>query len=213
MKAIILLSGGLDSTVVLALALEKKLECLALSFDYGQRHRLELESAKAVTKHYAVAHKIIAIDSRAFGNSTLVTNKPVPKNRTAQEINSGIPSTYVPARNTIFIAFALAQAELYEAQEIHVGANRMDRIPYPDCTPLYLNAYQGLMNVATKQALAGHAPKLIAPLIEWDKSEIVRQGKRVQAPLELTMSCYDPTKNGIPCQECDACVLRRSAFK
>jgi 7-cyano-7-deazaguanine synthase len=176
-KAIILLSGGLDSTVVLAMALNEGLNCYALSFDYGQRHIVELQAAKTIALHYNVPHLIIKIDSAAFGQSSLVSSLAMPQNQTIQEIaEQGIPNTYVPARNTLFLAYALAQAELHDAQEIHFGANQLDGANYPDCHPTYFHAFQCLIDVATKQSIEKSAPRLITPLIRWGKAKIIQQG-------------------------------------
>lgn len=210
MKAVILFSGGVDSTVILALALKRGLECHALSFDYGQRHRVELESAKAIAAHYGVSHQIIVIDPKSFGKSSLVSSLAVPKGRNLEQISAGgIPNTYVPARNTLFLAYALGQAEILEADEIHVGFNALDRNPYPDCRPAFAQAFQGVINVATKQSVEGRAPQLCTPLIDWDKAKIIQEGVALNAPLHMTFSCYDPTPAGKPCGVCDACVLRR----
>lgn len=211
MKAVILLSGGLDSTVMLAIAVDQGRECHALSFDYGQRHLIELESAKAIAKHYSIAHKIVTIDRTFFASSVLVDKqKQVPTNRTAEQITtSGIPSTYVPARNTLFLAYALGYAEMVGAGEIWAGPNAMDVNAYPDCRPEFVAAFQSLMNVATKQAVEGSPQTLITPLIHWDKAEIIQQGMKLKAPLDMTFSCYDPQQGKIPCGRCDACVLRQ----
>lgn len=213
MKAVVLFSGGLDSTVILALALQKKRQCLALSFDYGQRHTEELKAAKKITKFYQVPHKIIKLDG-IFGDSSLLKNEinQTPKNRTPEEIKkAGTPSTYVPARNTIFLSLALAQAEMFSADEIYLGPNALDTV-YPDCSQNFIDAYQNLINVATKQSLDGKPPKLIAPLIQMNKQEIIKLGQQLEAPLELSFSCYDPTLRGTPCLHCDACSLRTAAF-
>lgn len=213
MKAVLLFSGGLDSTVMLAMALQLGRECNALSFDYGQRHRVELEAAKQIAQYYGISHRIIQIDKAAFSSSALVSNAALPKGRNPQEIAlGGIPSTYVPARNTLFLAYALGQAEILGAQEIHVGFNAMDRLPYPDCCPEFVDAFQALIQVATKQSVQGQAPRLVTPLINMDKTAIIRQGKLLQAPLHLSFSCYDPTPQGQPCRQCDACVLRAAGL-
>lgn len=213
MRAIVLLSGGLDSTVLLAIALKQQRECYALSFDYGQRHRIELDSAKKIARHYGVDHRIIAIDPTVFAKSSLVSTAAVPKDRTPSQISSGsIPNTYVPARNTLFLAYALGQAEIQDAKEIYVGFNALDRLPYPDCRPEFVHAFQALIQVATKQSVEGEPPKIMTPLIDWDKCEIIRQGQALNAPLDLTFSCYDPCNNQ-PCLRCDACVLRHAAFE
>lgn len=214
MKAVILFSGGVDSTVLLARALAHDKECLALSFDYGQRHKVELQYAAKIAHHYSVRHQIITIDTPSFDSSSLVNPcSKVAVNRTAQEIaRAGIPSTYVPARNTIFLAYAMGFAEMYQASEIHFGANIMDTLPYPDCRPEYLNAFQQLLNVATKQAVEGHAPKLVTPLIAWDKARIIQEGLALNAPLDMTFSCYSPLASHAACGCCDACMLRKAGF-
>ncbi|MBA3721163.1 MAG: 7-cyano-7-deazaguanine synthase QueC [Parachlamydiaceae bacterium] len=212
-KAIVLLSGGIDSTVVLALALSHGKNCYALSFNYGQKHIVELEAAKEIAKYYKVPHHIINIDPKAFGKSSLVSNIESPKERSLEEmITKGIPNTYVPARNTLFLAFALGQCELHEAQEIHFGSNLMDYACYPDCRPTYMQAYQSLMNLATKQAVEGNPPSLITPLIYFDKKSIIKKGLSLGAPLELTISCYNPIDRHTPCNQCDACILRNMGF-
>jgi 7-cyano-7-deazaguanine synthase len=212
LKAIVLFSGGLDPTVMLAMALSQGRDCFALSFDYGQRHKIELNAAAAICKHYNVPHGIIKITTQAFEMSSLVSSLKVPKNRTKTEIGSGIPNTYVPARNTIFLSYAVAQAELLNAEEIHYGPNALDNIPYPDCRPAFVEAYQKLIDVATKQAVNGKAPKLVTPFIHWDKQKIVRKGRELNVPFELTFSCYDPLPDSTPCKTCDACVLRSEAL-
>jgi 7-cyano-7-deazaguanine synthase len=212
MKAIILLSGGLDSTVMLAMAAEKKRNCHALSFDYGQRHKIELKSATAIAKYYGCSHRIIHIDPQLFAGSALVHDADVPKNRTMEMIQEGpTPSTYVPARNTLFLAYAASQAEIMNAEEIYYGPNALDCIPYPDCRLNFVEAFQQLLNVATKQAIDGFAPRLVAPLLHWNKEDIINEGLRLKVPLHLTHSCYDPV-NEKPCHACDACLLRQKAF-
>lgn len=216
MKAIVLLSGGIDSTVVLALAKEQGLECHAISFDYGQRHRVELKSAAAIAAFYQISHRTILVDPSCFSgpalNSSLTSKTEVPQNRTEKEMSSGsIPNTYVPARNTLFMAYAAGQAEVYNAQEIHFGPNVMDYHAYPDCRPEYFRAYQALINLATKQAVEGSAPRIVTPLIQWDKTEIIKKGLELKAPMHLTWSCYNPLAIH-PCERCDACLLRSSGF-
>lgn len=212
-KSLVLVSGGLDSAVSLALALEQGRKCLALSFNYGQKHKIELEHAKKITEYYSVDHKIITIEPAIFGNSSLTSKNPVHKNRSAQEIaHGGIPSTYVPGRNTLFLAYAAGQAEIYEADEIIAGPNFSDRLPYPDCRPEFYHAFQQVLNFATKRAVEIKTPVLKTPLIDWDKQQIVKEGIRLKVPLNLTFSCYDP--NGtIPCNLCDACILRNHALQ
>ncbi len=213
MKAIILFSGGIDSTVMLATALASDRSCLALSFDYGQRHRIELESAKNITRYYNIDHKIISLDPSAFGHSSLITGNALPQNRSLQEIKtSKVPSTYVPARNTLFIAYAIAQAEILQADEIYFGSNAMDCIAYVDCRPEFVAAYQNLIHVATAQAIEGFSPKLVAPLIHSTKKEIIDRGRKLKVPLEMTWSCYNPLANSTPCLLCDACIIRQDAW-
>jgi 7-cyano-7-deazaguanine synthase len=213
MKAIILLSGGLDSLVMLAHALKLKRDCLAISFNYGQRHQIEINAASKIATFYQVSHRVIFIDHLAFDNSSLVSSEKMPKNRSSQEISKGgIPNTYVPARNALFLSYAMAQAETFEAEEIYFGANVLDQGPYPDCRPEFFSAFQSMISLATKQAINGKAPRLITPLIEWNKLQIIRYGMELKAPLELSFSCYDPQHKEIPCLKCDACVLREEAF-
>lgn len=214
-KAIVLMSGGLDSTVILAAALQDNRSCLALSFDYGQRHLVELEAAKKIAAHYLVEHRIISIDPQTFkmAGSSLVSKGEVGKDRTALQMQNGkIPSTYVPARNTLFIAYAIGQAEIWGAEEIHLGPNKLDKIPYPDCRPEFIQAFQQVANLATKQAAEGHPPKLVTPLLFMDKREIVQWGRKLNAPLEMSFSCYDPVGT-VPCERCDACLLRAEGFR
>lgn len=211
-KAVVLFSGGLDSTVILALALSKGRECLALGFDYGQRHLVELEHAQKIAHHYQVEFRIISINSTMFKTSSLVSSLPVSKHRSMDEISKKIPNTYVPARNTIFLAYAMGQAELINAQEIYTGANALDAVPYPDCSPAFIEAFQAVLNVATKQAMEIQAPKLLAPLLHCDKVEIIRQGRLLNAPLEMSFSCYDPLATKEACGVCDACILRADGF-
>ncbi len=214
-KAIVLFSGGLDSTVVLASALSNHRTCLALSFDYGQRHRIELDAAKKIAEYYHVEHRLIKIDPKTFQmpGATLVSGGVVLKDRSTTQMQSGsIPSTYVPARNTLFIAYAIGQAEIWGAEEIYLGPNKLDRIPYPDCRPEFISAFQSIANLATKQAAEGKAPRLITPLLHMDKKEIIKWGIALKAPLEMSFSCYDPDENK-PCGRCDACLLRAEGFR
>jgi 7-cyano-7-deazaguanine synthase len=209
MKAIVLLSGGIDSAVTLALALENGRECYAISFNYGQRHAVELKSAAAIAAHYGVKHKIIHIDPQTFANSSLVSELEMPTHRSIEEIrNGGIVNTYVPARNTLFLSYALGQAEIWGAQEIYFGPNADDRNGFPDCRPAYVEAFQKMIDVATQQSVEGAAPKLITPLIDLDKRQIVAAARRLGVPLDLTFSCYSPLPTGIACNACDACIIR-----
>lgn len=211
MKAIILLSGGLDSSLLLAMAVQQKKECLALSFDYNQRHRIELSYAKKIAHYYGVEHKILQIDANSFQNSSLIDRKDISKNRTKDQIFASSPSTYVPARNTLFLAYGIVFAEIYGANEIHFGPTATDFDSYIDCRPEFINAMQGVANLATNQAILGKAPLIVTPLIQMTKEEIVQKAVSVKLPLELTWSCYDPQTEQ-PCLECDACVLRKMAL-
>jgi 7-cyano-7-deazaguanine synthase len=215
-KAIVLLSGGIDSCVILAMLRQRRPgeECLALSFSYGQRHSIELKSAKAIANHYGVQQQTIEIDPASFKGSSLMDQTlVVPKGRSAKLVEQeGIPSTYVPARNTLFLAYAMCHAEIHQAEEIHFGPNAVDQHPYPDCRPNYMSAFQGLLNCATKQAVEGNPPLLVTPLLTMTKNEIIATGLALKAPLELTFTCYDPTPEGNPCRHCDACLMRRDAF-
>ncbi len=213
MKAIVLISGGLDSAVMLAQAIKDGKECFGLSFDYGQRHRLELRSAQALCRHYNIPHRLIKLDASIFGTSTLLSAIKVPKDRKPEEIaTQGIPSTYVPARNTIFLAYALGHAELVQAEEIYYGPNALDFHLYPDCRSAFVSAFQEVANTATAQAVNGHPPKIMAPLIHMNKQEIIKRGEELNVPFKLTLSCYDPTPLGYHCSACDACSLRKDGF-
>ncbi|SRR5579884_1081060 len=213
-RAICLLSGGLDSATCLAIARHDGFENYCLSFDYGQRHRLELEAAARVAEHLKAAeHKIIAIDLRAFGGSALTSDMDVPKQRSAAEMGNGIPVTYVPARNTIFLSFALAYAEVRNASDIFIGVNAIDYSGYPDCRPEFIEAFERMANLATKAGVEGRSRISIrAPLIRMSKSDIVRAAIALGVDLSLTHSCYDPDPQGRPCGHCDSCLLRRKGF-
>jgi 7-cyano-7-deazaguanine synthase len=204
MKAIICLSGGIDSTVMLAQAKAAKIECLALSFDYNQRHKIELEAAKKIALHYKVPHLIVKIDPITFAKSSLVEKSAVPKD----PYQGGIPSTYVPARNTLFLAYALGQAEIHGADQILFGANKEDQAGYPDCRPEFFQAFESVALTATKDAVEGKGAKILTPLIEMTKEEIIHLGKRLNAPLDLTWSCYDPQAGMKECTLCHACRQR-----
>jgi 7-cyano-7-deazaguanine synthase len=212
-KAIVLFSGGIDSTVMLAMAMQEQRECYALSFDYGQRHAHELKSAVTLAKYFGVEHRIIKIDPTIFKKSSLVSDIDLPRHRSIDEITqSKIPSTYVPGRNTLFIAYAIGQCEIYDAEEIYFGPNVLDYCAYVDCRPEFVSKYQELINLSTKQAAEGSPPQLVTPLIYMTKLEIVEYGIKVNLPLDLTWSCYDPTPQLLPCGCCDACVIRKNAF-
>lgn len=212
-KAVVLLSGGLDSTVMLAYALSQKRNCYAITFNYGQKHSIELESAKNVAAYYKVSQQEITIDASLFKNSSLTNvSMQVPTNRTLNEIPHSIPNTYVPARNTLFLAYATAFAETLQADEIYLGSNSHDLHPYPDCRPAFMMAFQNVLNLATKQAVVSTPPLLITPLLKLTKKEIVAKGFELKAPLHLTWSCYQPLMN-LPCGKCDACMIRNDAIR
>ena len=213
-KAVCLLSGGLDSTTSLAIAQSEGFEVYALSFRYGQRHLIELERAEAFAIKRGVArHVTIDMDMRAFGGSALTADIPVPKHHDVQEIGSAIPITYVPARNTIFLSFALGWAETLGAQDIFVGVNAMDYSGYPDCRPEYIAAFERMANLATRAGVEGHQKIHVrAPLINMSKADIVRRGIELGVDFGETTSCYDPSPDGAPCRECDSCLLRAKGF-
>ena len=213
-KAVCLLSGGLDSTTCLALARRDGYACYALSFDYGQRHRVELEAAARIAHCLnTVEHKIVRIDLRAFGHSALTDSVAVPKGRSVEEMSAGIPVTYVPARNTIFLSFALAWAEVLEAGDIFLGVNALDYSGYPDCRPEYIQAFERMANLATKAGVEGRTQiRIQTPLIGLTKEQIVRLGCELGVDFSLTHSCYDPDEAGRPCGACDSCLLRRKGF-
>jgi 7-cyano-7-deazaguanine synthase len=213
-RAAVLLSGGLDSATVLAIAKSEGYELYALSFSYGQRHAWELEAAKRVAASIGIAeHRTVAIDLRAFGGSALTADIAVPKGRTTQEMTGSIPITYVPARNTIFLAYALAWAEVLGANDIYLGVNALDYSGYPDCRPEYISAFEKMANLATKAGVEGRqALKIHTPLIALSKAEIIRLGRGLGVDYGLTSSCYDPTPNGMPCGQCDSCLLRQKGF-
>ncbi len=212
--AVILLSGGLDSTTTAAIARHDGFELFALSADYGQRHRFELEAAARVAKHFGVKrHETVRIDLARFGHSALTAEIAVPKHRTEEEMGHGIPVTYVPARNTVLLSLALAYAETVEAADIFLGVNAIDYSGYPDCRPEYIAAFERLANLATKAGVEGTLKfKIHTPLITMTKADIVRRGTELGVDFGLTHSCYDPDASGKPCGRCDACLLRRKGF-
>jgi 7-cyano-7-deazaguanine synthase len=214
-KAVCLLSGGLDSATCLALARRDGFACYALSFDYGQRHKLELEAAARVAEGLGVErHMIAKIGLDAFGGSALTDDIDVPKRRAPEEIGQGIPITYVPARNTIFLSFALAWAEVLESSDIFIGVNALDYSGYPDCRPEYIEAYEKMANLATAAGVEGRTRlKIHTPLLQLTKAQIVKLAAELGVDFGLTMSCYDPDAGGRPCGECDACQLRRKGFE
>jgi 7-cyano-7-deazaguanine synthase len=212
--AVVLLSGGLDSATVAAVALRDGYDVAALSFRYGQRHALEIEAAARVARHFAIGrHQVVDIDLRAFGGSALTADIPVPKDRSEEEIGGVIPITYVPARNTIFLSFALAFAEVVGARDIFIGVNALDYSGYPDCRPEFVNAFERLANVATKAAMeSGGGFRVHAPLLHLRKSEIIALGLSLGVDYSITSSCYDPSPEGEACGRCDACILRLKGF-
>ena len=209
--AVCLLSGGLDSTTCLAFARRERYECYALSFDYGQRHRIELEAASSVAASLGAAkHLVVSVNLRLFGGSALTDDIDVPKNG----IQPGIPVTYVPARNTVFLSFALAWAEVLSTSDIFIGVNAIDYSGYPDCRPEYIEAFERMANLATKAGVEGRTRvRIHTPLIRLSKAEIVKLGRELGLDFGLTHSCYDPAPDGTPCGQCDSCLLRRKGFE
>jgi 7-cyano-7-deazaguanine synthase len=213
-RAVILLSGGLDSATVLAMARAAGFECWALSFRYGQRHAVELAAAAKVAQALGAAgHRVAEIDLRAFGGSALTADIDVPKDRDDAAIAGGIPVTYVPARNTIMLSFALAWAEVLEAFDIFVGVNAVDYSGYPDCRPDYIAAFERMANLATKAGVEGHKLTIHTPLIALTKAQIIAKGRELGVDYGLTSSCYDPDDQGRACGRCDSCRLRRNGFE
>ncbi len=214
-KAVILLSGGLDSTTCLAIAKSKNYSVYALSFRYGQRHEFEIGAAKQCAQLFQVNdHVILDIDLRAFGGSALTDNIEVPKNNMKDIPVDEIPITYVPARNTIFLSFALAYAETIESQNIFIGVNALDYSGYPDCRPEYIKSFEAMSNLATKAGVEGKTQlKIHTPLIDLSKKEIIEKGIELGVDYSITHSCYDPETTGISCGLCDACSLRKEGFK
>ena len=209
------MSGGLDSATVLAIARSEGYELHALSFSYGQRHIVELDAARRVASAIGVAdHRIAKIDLRVFGGSALTGDFAVPKGRTADEMSHDIPITYVPARNTIFLSFALAWAEVLGSSDIFIGVNALDYSGYPDCRPEFIAAFEKMANLATKAGVEGRQALVVhTPLIALTKAEIIRKGIALGVDYGLTSSCYDPSASGEPCGECDSCLLRRKGFR
>lgn len=211
-KAIVLLSGGLDSATVLAIAIQQGFSPHVLSFDYGQRHRVELEAAKRLAVAARVPHSVIAFDLRQFGGSALTGDIAVPKDRAQEQMSDSIPVTYVPARNTIFLSFALGVAETIGAYDIFAGMNALDYSGYPDCRPEFVAAFQELASVATKAGVEGQRFTIHAPLIRMTKAQIIQTGTKLGVNYALTISCYDPSPDGRACSRCDSCLLRRKGF-
>ncbi len=215
-NAIILSSGGLDSTTTMAIARQEGFNIYSLSFFYGQRHKYELLAAMRIAKFFdAVEHLVINIDLKKIGGSALIDKRiAVPKSRNTAEISTGIPITYVPARNTIFLSYALAWAEVLPAQQIFIGVNALDYSGYPDCRPEYINAFEKMANLATKAGMEGNIPiKIRAPLSYMTKAQIIKKGIELGVDYSLTHSCYDPTPTGLACGQCDTCILRKNGFQ
>lgn len=214
-RAVALASGGLDSSTAIALARIQGFDIYALSFDYGQRHQCEIEAARRVLQSLGITHhKIAKIDLRMFGGSALTADIEVPKNRESNRIPSEIPVTYVPARNTIFLSFALGWCEVLNAQDIFIGVNAVDYSGYPDCRPGFLEAFERLANLATKAGVEGKARfKIHAPLLHMTKAQIIRTGIEAGVDFSLTHSCYDPADEGAACGICDSCILRKRGFE
>jgi 7-cyano-7-deazaguanine synthase len=212
--AVVLLSGGLDSTTALAIARSEGFDCCAMTFRYGQRHAVEISRAQLIAQRWNVArHEIVDIDLRVFGGSALTADIDVPKGRPVAAMAEGIPVTYVPARNTIFLSFALAWAEVLGSSDIFLGVNALDYSGYPDCRPEYIAAYQAMANLATKAGVEGRQRMTIhTPLIALTKAQIIQRGLELGADYALTTSCYDPSDDGVACGQCDSCQLRLKGF-
>ncbi|QDU62596.1 7-cyano-7-deazaguanine synthase [Planctomycetes bacterium Pan216] len=213
-KAVVLLSGGLDSATALAIAQEQGFRPFALSFRYGQRHAIEIASAQRVARNAGVEeHRVVDIDLGAFGGSSLTDDLAVPKGRSDEEMSGGIPLTYVPARNTIFLSYALAWSEVLGTGDIFIGVNAVDYSGYPDCRPEYVEAFERMANLATKAAVEGTCPVTIhTPLVRLTKAEIIRRGHSLGVDYGATLSCYDPGSDHMPCGACDSCQLRAKGF-
>jgi 7-cyano-7-deazaguanine synthase len=213
-RAVVLLSGGLDSTTTLAIAQAEGYEVHALTFRYGQRHEVEVAAAQRIAEHFgALHHVIVPIDLRVFGGSALTGDAAVPKDRSQDAMARGIPITYVPARNTIFLSFALALAEVIDTGHIFLGVNVLDYSGYPDCRPEYIAAFQAMANLATRAGVEGRLRCTIhTPLIQWTKAQIITRGRDLGVDYSLTSSCYDPAPGGAACGHCDSCLLRLKGF-
>jgi 7-cyano-7-deazaguanine synthase len=212
--AVVLLSGGLDSTTTLAIAKAEGYELHALTFRYGQRHEIEVPAAQSIARHYGVVqHIVVPIDLRVFGGSALTSDTAVPKDRSAEQMGHGIPITYVPARNTIFLSFALAFAEVLNTSHIFLGVNVLDYSGYPDCRPEYIAAFERMANLATRAGVEGKQKLVIhTPLIQLTKAQIIARGRELGVDYSMTSSCYDPRQGGAACGHCDACLLRLKGF-
>ena len=212
--AVVLLSGGIDSTTTVAIAISQGYEAYALSFDYGQRHQVEMHAAGRVAASLgAKQHRIANIDLRVFGASALTDDIEVPKQRLEKDMAHGVPVTYVPARNTIFLAYALAWAEVIPANDIFIGVNAIDYSGYPDCRPQFIEAFEKLANIGTKAGAEGRRFRVHTPLLTFSKAEIIRKAAELEVDLSVTHSCYDPSPEGLACGECDSCLLRLKGFR
>ena len=211
-NAVILLSGGLDSATVLKLARSDGFKLFALSFNYGQKHDIETECSKLIAKDMVEEHRFINIDLGNFGGSALTSDIPVPKHETVDQIDSNIPITYVPARNTIFLSFALAYAEVINANDIFIGVNALDYSGYPDCRPEFIMSFEKMANLATASGVSGNSVIIHAPLIHLTKAQIISKGIELNVDYGNTTSCYDPSPEGYACGQCDACLLRLKGF-
>ncbi len=213
-KAVVLLSGGIDSATCCAIARRDGYELYAMSFAYGQRHAVELDAAEHLTRFFGVVHhSVVTIDLRAFGGSALTSGTAVPKNRVPSGEENDIPVTYVPARNTIFLSFALGWAEVLECRDIFIGVNAVDYSGYPDCRPEFVAAYQNMASLATRAGVEGRGVKIHAPLQELTKAQIIRIGTECGVDYGITHSCYDPAPDGGACGSCDSCIIRKKGFK
>lgn len=211
--AVLLVSGGLDSATVLAIAAGEGFACHAVTFDYGQRHRCEINAARAVCAAANVAsHQVIELDMRPFAGSALTGTGSVPTGRSVEEIGEGIPETYVPARNLVFLSIALGLAEGLGAHDLFLGVNAVDYSGYPDCRPEFIESFQETANLATRMGTEDAAIRIHAPLIRMSKADIIRRGIELDVDYSLTVSCYDPSADGCPCEQCDACLLRVQGF-
>jgi 7-cyano-7-deazaguanine synthase len=212
--AVVLLSGGMDSATTAAVALDRGFDVHALTFRYGQRHSAELEASRRVVEHLEIGkHVVMDVDLRAFGGSALTGDLSVAKDTPLEEIGRGIPQTYVPARNTIFLAFALGWAEVLGASDIFLGANALDYSGYPDCRPEYIEAFEAMANLATRAGVEGRRTTIHTPLISLTKREIIEQGLALGVDYGMTLTCYDPSPDGAACGRCDACLLRLKGFR
>jgi 7-cyano-7-deazaguanine synthase len=213
-KAVVLLSGGLDSTTVMAIARSEGYDLYAISFNYGQRHLVELEAARRVSARFqAKEHLVVEVNLRRIGASALTSEDDVPKGRSLLDMSHGVPSTYVPARNTIFLALALAWAEALGARHIFIGVNALDYSGYPDCRPEYIEAFTRMANLGTRAGIEGQGLEIHTPLISMTKAEIIQRGLELGVDYSLTHSCYDPSPEGKPCGSCDSCLLREKGFR